>query len=103
MHEIPVECVLARLLLSREKILLKDLCDLCDEMEDKLSGVVCHVTDATIRKIVSKFSMLFTWDGSTIRRMKKWKHTYVEFWFDHKIPSEVRSQVIHHLDLLSLQ
>jgi hypothetical protein len=94
---IDADCILANLLQSREAVTVRELNEVRTNIERHVPSVYVDVTKNCVVWVVNQRPEMFNWTDQSIRRRKEWPQSFVEEFFNWRIPAEIRAGVLEIL------
>lgn len=94
---IDADCILANLLQSREEVTVRELNEVRSNIERLAPSVYVDVTKNCVVWAVNQRPEMFDWTDQVIRRCQEWSQSYVDEFFNWRIPSDIRAGVLQAL------
>lgn len=95
---IDADCILANLLQKLDHVTVRDLNGVRAAIEQDAPGAYVDVTTSCLVWAVNQRHEMFAWDEDVIRRLTSWSQSYVERFFNPRIPESIRGTVLRTLD-----
>lgn len=91
---IDADCILANLLQSRSEVTLRKLNSVRIDIQAQVPSVYVDVSKNCVIWSIHQRPDMFDWTDQSIRRCSEWSKSFVDEFFNWRIPAEIRASVL---------